>query len=169
MKYILATVIVSLLIGCNSKKVDECIIDETFKTNFNNCVEIARLRSIFGPESELDPIAVYRAFKCLEVLTGEKGQVVYEEAYYRYETEDLYNKDREIWEKWYSDNKCSMTMDKAELMFAAKRDSFPNYNDPKIMESIKDLFPENQRESARSLDSLSIVKYRISWPPLIKT
>jgi hypothetical protein len=158
----------AVIMGCGGSTSSSCDIDENFKRSFDNAIAIARTRATFDSLSaDINPIEVYRSFASLEAITGNASHSPDLPSDIKgYENIEDFRLDSLAWTEWYEKNKCSFTMQMADDIFNKEVKAFPNYDDPEIMESIREKFTSEKRDSARYLDSVSIVKYRITWPQL---
>jgi hypothetical protein len=159
-----------IILSCSRNNEKSCTIDQEFKRNFDNCVKIIETR--VDPDSinvDISPRDIARAFSCLETLVGKQTKSLDAPADLKgYENMTDFEIDKKVWSAWYEMNKCNATMETAEREFAKYRTPLPNYKDPKVMEMIKERFPENLKDSARSLDSISHVNYSVDWPKILK-
>jgi hypothetical protein len=158
-----------ICLACTPGPKNECRIDEVFRENFQNSVNIASTRANYqSTGKDLDASAIFRAYSSLKALTGVQSQEISEDGVEgTYVSHDAFIQDSIAWVKWFEDQKCNMTMDSAEKIFASKREPFPNYNDPQVMERIKELWPIHYADSARRVDSLQHIKFSINWPSTI--
>jgi hypothetical protein len=104
-----------VLISCSQKPTDDnkCEIDFEFKSNFQNCINIiaARQSGVYTGEP------TYDAYYCLSSLTNYKSLMDMDSdtplSYPYSDTINYFCQDLEAWMKWYDQNKCDMTMQKA--------------------------------------------------------
>jgi hypothetical protein len=158
-----------ILISCNEARRTDCNIDEEFKINFENCVKIAEIRaSSDSLNIKIDLAQSSKAFACLEALTGVAGNIMQEDVGFGYYSNlNDFERDKKKWLEWFELHKCTINMDSAENKFKERREPLPDYDDPKVMDRILSLWPENYKDSIRQVDSLQRVKYRIDWPTKI--
>ncbi len=153
-----------LMLGCSTQ--NDCKIDLEFKANFDNCIKIAQSSlSEDDPNLHLSMSDMVRAIESLETLTEHKSTIIWScDAFGVYASEEHFEVDRRRWQNWYQDNKCTITMGLAQQMFNTVRTPLPNYNDPQVLQNIKDKFEESVRDSARYLDSVMHVEFQTDWP-----
>lgn len=161
-------VLLFFLFGCKNTNQD-CIVDVEFKKNFDNCMQIAELMaSSDSLNRQIDLVQSSKAFSCLEALTGVSGNLIQDDVGFGYySSKEDFEKNKNQWQSWFEKNKCSMSMDSAESLFEKYREPLPAYNDPKVMERISQLWPENFKDSVRLVDSLQRIRYKIDWPTII--
>jgi hypothetical protein len=153
------------VVACRSDKKSSCEIDLEFKTKFENCIKIAKLRAEVDTITDLATMS--RAFGCLQVLTGHENSASWDEVGFgMYDNQAVFERDKKIWMDWYEKNKCYMTMDSAQKIFVKNRRALPNYKDPKELEKVISGVPENERDSAIKKDSIIHIKYMIDWPEI---
>src|SRR5688572_13496728 len=149
MRYLISIFTILSLWSCSMDTREKCQIDFDFKRNFDNCVEIAHLRT--GNDSRndlLDISTISRAINCLEILTGSKSKIKWEcEGFGLYDDNGDFTYDQATWAQWYEQNKCTITMEKAEAIFIKTREPFPDYDDPKVLKSIASKLDESDRGS----------------------
>jgi len=114
MKYFLTPALLALIVSCNT---NVCREDFAFKEKFYNTVNVIEL---FQGGSPVRAMYRYQAVECLEAITKHKSMVGKDgDTPYFYDYNEDLIKDIKLWNNWYQDNKCQMTLVKADSLIAA--------------------------------------------------
>lgn len=96
-------------------KNQNCTIDKLFKRKFNE--KLQTLEEFSKGFSGDDTRKAVNAAYYLNVVTGIESSIYLGDVVY-YEPK-LFKKDKRKWKAWYKDNRCSMTIDKADSLLRA--------------------------------------------------
>lgn len=162
-KYILFLV---LLMACQpepSTVKDNCPIDYKFLAHFQNCIQVINIAQL---GHSYDFIELSNAYESLRVITKVKTRASSGDTPYVYANPraDLLQ-DIIDWNNWYNNNKCSITLEKAEKIIAENRKPLPDYTNPLRIESIKIRFGSNLSDKAAIYrDSVDREKTKLRFP-----
>lgn len=93
----------------------ECREDANFKDKFQECLDVADL--INGKGYYTDFKTRCNTFECLIAITGFEGHVDFGSSFHgSYPCRELLDQDLDTWTKWYEDNKCSFTLERADSL-----------------------------------------------------
>jgi hypothetical protein len=158
-----------LMLSCGlNQKEGNCSIDIEFKEQFQNCIRIIEIPEGL-PTTELISVSdVLQAAKCLEAITHYKNNMKFQNdvMYDMNRTEEELKLDVKNWMDWYEKNKCSYTMDSAEIAFKSVREKLPDYKSPSVIDSLGKLWMEYKGDSIRIKDSLFHVSTGVYWPTI---
>jgi len=158
-----ASFILVLFICCSNKQTSGCKIDAVFAEEFANCINIVLLRQTAHKISNND---IYKAYYSLELITGIESNVMTgtdSPFFYNDSSYNLLKKDVFKWSKWYEENKCNITIEDVQNIFAKNTESLPNYNDPKVREKIKLRMVDSSSDYIKR-DSILRIELRPSFP-----
>lgn len=105
------------LIFSSCKNQVECKIDAAFKKNFKDKLQVIKT-SMEQEEVYIEPLT--EAILYLNAITSIESQIN-DPHHPIYENKKIMKEDIKKWEKWYEQNKCEMTINKADSLYS-------NYN-----------------------------------------
>lgn len=162
-------ILIGLFVACQTEKKAECKIDPLFKGNFENSIRIVNAQVKSNSLMIVsDNATVFKAYKVLEALTKVESHEQWEhDAEGTYLDAKQFSEDSLAWQNWYEKNKCHITMDSAEVVFSKARKPLPDYDNPKVMAEVAEMWPMDYADSVRKVDSLQRVKFALTWPRLV--
>lgn len=102
----------------------DCTVDSAFEEKFNKHLKVLENYALvdFGSE-ELNN--VLDAVSYINAITEIKSQIYLGDAVLYGEKE--FKQDRKKWRKWYDENKCDMTLNKADSLYSVNVHLRPNH------------------------------------------
>lgn len=107
--YVFLILVIQLLnIGCTS----DCSVDPVFKKKFNECLSL--MEKAHTGEYRYVDITQQAAIFLANVT--EKTPKDFQYDYGLYDSDEGYEEDLKHWNNWFENNKCSMTIEKADSL-----------------------------------------------------
>ena len=111
MQRIPISIIIFYCLACTPNK--RCKIDQDFVDRFNACIELIELSEMSKLDHEIEP--KINAILFLNAVSGYESQIT-DIHFPSYERRDLLYDDIGKWRKWLGNNKCTMTMERADSL-----------------------------------------------------
>jgi len=111
----LLKIIVIVLFACEWKNKD-CHIDKAFKSLFESKLEIMKASEIHKIDMTINE--KLKAIIFFNAITGHHARI---ESYHipLYEDIETFKQDIRVWSKWYENQKCGYTKEKADSLVSA--------------------------------------------------